>query len=222
MKRPRLPRRPPPGNASQDAPDAAITQARHDLAAANAEVARVSRARLTQLLGASVRQRFRHFDDPDLLPSDRLTLRVSVLEPRPGRPSLWSRLLAAAEVVSSRALQLPRTIVTTVILSVGALAALSAMTSHDGDLAHVTRITRITVKNQDGSLARGVLGPGVALTVTGDGPTLQAREWIAGAGYRTYPIDARDIDVVHRSPWQAVKAFVAAVHAGWARPAEPS
>lgn len=108
------------------------------------------------------------------------------------------------------------------VFCIGVPAALHAMTVHDADRATVIRITHVKTKNWGGETITGVWGPGVPLVVFGEGPMLRARVWNAGAGYAIYDIDARDVAVDRRSPWQAVTAFAVAVRAGWSQPAAPS
>lgn len=222
VKRPGPPRRRGSDGISSVDPDATIKEARDALGVAEAEVARISRDRLAQLLGQGLQKRFHHFDDPDLLPADRVRLRASVLEANRKRLHRWSSRIGSVVDAFSRLLRRPRTIIAVIALSIGPFAALQVMAAHDGDRATVSRITRVTTKNQDGTSSTGALGPGYPLVVSGNGPWLQVREWIAGAGYKTYAVDARDVVVDRRSPWQAVMAFADAVRAAWTPPALPS
>lgn len=222
MKRPGPPRGPGSDGTSPVDPDATIKDARDALWVAEAEVARVSRDRLAQLLGQSLQKRFRHFDDPDLLPADRVRLRASVLEANSKHFRPWLSWTGSIPDAFIRLLRRPRNVIAVIAVFVGPFAALQAMTAHDGDRATVSRITRVMIKNRDGTSSTGALGPGYPLVVSGEGPWLQAREWIARAGYRTFAVDARDVVVDRRSPWQAFKAFADAVRAAWSPPASPS
>ncbi|MDX7951249.1 hypothetical protein P7D22_08670 [Lichenihabitans sp. Uapishka_5] len=222
MKRPGPPRSPGAAGPPPGDPDAQIVEARNALTRAAAEVERISRDRLTHLLEQDVRQRFRHFDDPDLVPSDRVRLRASVLDTARARGSRWASVVSGAEDVASRFVRHPKTIAAVLAVCFGVPTALHVMTRHDADRATVIRMTRVTTRNPDGSTTMVPLAPGARLVMSGEGPTLQARVWNTGVGYKIYDVDARDVARDHHSPWQAVTAFAAAVHAGWARPAARS
>jgi hypothetical protein len=168
-----------------------ILQARQDAAAAEAQVAKISRAHLETLMASPPRVRMAHFSDPELTPVDRTELERSVRSALPrsapvkaaqtSLPGYFRRLLRARRYKCA---------VATVVLAAGSL--LAGMAWHNtGDRIVGTNDTwHIDWRLPDSGIKHGAWRAGLPMTaMPSQNGKVILRYWLNGRGYATTEVD---------------------------------
>jgi hypothetical protein len=173
------------------APVDPILQAQRDAAAAEAEVAKISRAHLATLMMSPPRVRMAHFNDPELTPTDRTELEQSVRSALPRSapvkaapstaPGYLRRLLRACG---------HKIAVGTVALAAGGL--LAGLAWHNtGERMVGSNDTWITDWHlPDGSIKHGGWNAGLpVIAMRPHNGKVVLKYWLNGLGYATTEVD---------------------------------
>jgi hypothetical protein len=173
------------------APVDPIVQAQRDAAAAEAEVAKISRAHLATLMASPPRQRMAHLADPELTPADRTELEHSVRAALPRRAPVKAAP-STAPVYLRRLLRACgyKCAVTTVLLAAGGLAA--GLAWHNTGERMVGSNTTWTVdwRLPDGSIRHGTWKAGLpVIAMSPHNGKVALKYWLNGLGYATTEVD---------------------------------
>ena len=179
------------GTRPAAAPADPILQAQQAAAAAEAEVAKISRAHLGTLMASPPRVRMAHFNDPELTPADRTELEQSVRTALP-RSTPLKAAPSAALVFLRRLLRACgyKCAVATVLLAAGGLLAGTAW-HNTGERMVVSNATWIVDwRLPDGSIKHGGWNAGLPMIAMPphNGKVL-LKYWLNGLGYATTEVD---------------------------------
>jgi hypothetical protein len=177
---------------SAAAPVDPILQAQRDAAAAEAEVAKISRAHLGTLMASPPRVRMAHFNDPELTPADRTELEQSVRSALPrstpvkAAPSKLTdylrRLLRACG---------SRCAAATVLLVAGALLAGLALHNTGERMVASNATWIVDWRLPDGSIKHGGWNAGLPMiAMSPHNGKVVLKYWLNGLGYATTEVDA--------------------------------
>jgi hypothetical protein len=179
------------GTRPAAAPVDAIVQARRDAAAAEAEVAKISRAHLATLMASPPRVRMAHCNDPDLTPPDRTELKHSVRSALPRHVPVKAAPSTALAYLRRR---LPacgyRCAVATVLLTAcGLLAGLAWHNTGDRMVGSNTTWV-VDWRLPDGPIWRGTWKAGLSvIAMPPHNGKVTLRYWLNGRGYATTEVD---------------------------------
>ena len=179
------------GTRPAAAPKHPILQARQDAAAAEAEVARISRTHLGTLMASPPRLRMAHLADPELTPADRNELEHSVRSALPrsapiktkqsSLPGYFRRLLRACGYKCA---------VATVVLTAGGLLAGMAWHNTGDRIVRSNDTWMIDWLLPDGSIWHGAWKAGLPTTaMRPHNGKVVLRYWLNGRGYATTEVD---------------------------------
>jgi hypothetical protein len=179
------------GSRPAAAPIDPVLQAQRDAAAAEAEVAKISRMHLRGLMASPPRVRIGHLTDPELTPADRTELEHSVHAALP--PSALVK--AAPSTAPGYLRRLLRVCgykcaVVTVLLAAGAL--LAGTTWHNtGERMVASNATWIVDwRLPDGSIKHGGWNAGLpVIAMSPHNGKVVLKYWLNGLGYATTEVD---------------------------------
>ena len=168
-----------------------ILEAQQDAAAAETEVAKISRAHLGTLMASPPRVRMAHFNDPELTPADRTELEHSVRAALPrstpvkAAPSKLTeylrRLLRACGYKCA---------VTTVLLAAGGLLAGTAWHNTGERMVASNATWIVDWRLPDGSLKHGGWNAGLpVIAMSPHNGKVVLKYWLNGLGYATTEVD---------------------------------
>jgi len=168
-----------------------IQQARQDAAIAEAEVVKISRIHLRELMASPSRVRIAHLSDPELTPADRTELEHSVgsvlprSAPVKSTPSKWvgnpRRLLRACGYKCA---------VATVVLAAGGLLAGVAWHNTGERMVGSNDTWIVDWRLPDGSIWHGAWKAGIpAIAMRPHNGKVVLRYWLNGRGYATTEVD---------------------------------
>lgn len=168
-----------------------MRQARHAAAAAEAEVAKISRTHLGTLMASPPRQRMAHLVDPELTPVDRTELEHSVRSALPRSapvkatqtsvPNYFRRLLRACGYKCA---------VATVLLAAGGLLGGMAWLNTGERMVASGSTWIIDWRPPDGSIMHGAWKAGFpAIVMSPHNGKVVLRYWLNGRGYATTEIN---------------------------------
>jgi hypothetical protein len=168
-----------------------ILQAQRDAEAAEAEVAKISRAHLATLMASPPRARMAHFKDPELTPADRIELEQSVRSALP-RSAPVKAAPSTAPGYLRRLLRVCgyKCAVVTVLLAAGALIA--GTTWHNtGERMVASNATWIVDwRLPDGSIKHGGWNAGLpVIAMSPHNGKVVLKYWLNGLGYATTEVD---------------------------------
>lgn len=173
------------------APVNPILQARQDATAAEAEVAKISRAHLKTLLASPPRVRIAHFTDPELTPTDRTELEQSVRSVLPRSAPVRS----TPSKLSGYRRQLLRAggykcAVATVLLAAAGLLAGVAWHNTGERMVGSNTTWIVDWRLPDGSVRHGAWKAGLPLiAMRPRGGKIVLRYWLNALGYATTEVD---------------------------------
>ena len=179
------------GTRPAAAPVDPILQAQRDAAAAETEVAKISRAHLGTLMASPPRVRMAHFNDPELTPADRTELEQSVRSALPrsapvkAAPSKLTdylrRLLRACGYKCA---------VTTVLLAAGGLLAGTAWHNTGERMVGSNATWIVDWRLPDGSIKHGGWNAGLpVIAMSPHNGKVVLKYWLNGLGYATTEVD---------------------------------
>jgi hypothetical protein len=173
------------------APKDPILQAQQDAAAAESEVAKISRTHLATLMASPPRARMAHLTDPELTPAGRTELEHSVRSALPRSapvkstqtsvPTYFRRWLRACGYKSA---------VATILLAAGGLLAGVAWDNTGDRVVRSNATWIIDWHLPDGSIKHGAWKAGLPMIATRphNGKAV-LRYWLNGRGYATTEVD---------------------------------
>ena len=173
------------------APVDPIQQAQRDAAAAETEVAKISRAHLATLMTSPPRVRMAHFNDPELTPTDRTELEHSVRSALPRS--------APVKAALSKLANYPRRLlracgykiaVGTVVLAAGGLLAGLAWHNTGDRMVGSNTTWMVDWRLPDGSIKHGGWNAGLpVIAMSPHNGTVVLKYWLSGLGYATTKVD---------------------------------
>lgn len=168
-----------------------ILEAQQAAAAAETEVAKISRAHMGTLMASPPRVRMAHFNDPELTPVDRTELEQSVRAalPRsapakaaPSKPTEYLRRLL--RVCGYKCA------VTTVLLAAGGLLAGTALHNTGERMVASNGTWSVDWRLPDGSLKLGGWNAGLpVIAMSPHNGKVVLKYWLNGLGYATTEVD---------------------------------